>query len=351
MKRMGTLMHFLDLRSDTVTQADTGMRQAMADAPVGDAMFGEDPSVRELESTIAAFFGFRFAVFVPSGTMSNQLLLRALSEPGDAVACSDRNHIVQYESGALATVCGLQVIAAPLKDDLLIDGPELASLRTKEHEYYRPPLRLVAIENTHMSLGGRVYPSEELTELAAQCRGADLKLHVDGARVWHALERGCVNASWLGSSLDSLSVCLSKGLGAPVGSCALVHDDQTHRRLKRFQKMLGGCMRQAGHMAAAALYAFEHNRDRLLETHEVAQQCVSLFQRAYPGLRAEWGGTNILLLHCEDALKVFRHFADRYNIRLSVLGPRLARAVFHIDVPAAELMDRLTRAAQNPIGV
>lgn len=348
---MGTYVEFFDLRSDTVTQADTGMRQAMADAPVGDAMFGEDPSVLELESAISGFFGFRHAVFVPSGTMSNQLLLRALSEPGDAVACSDRNHIVQYESGALAAICGLQVVAAPVKDDLLVDGPAVAALRTKDYEYYRPPLRIVAIENTHMGLGGRVYPPEEIVELAAQCRSAGLRLHMDGARVWHALEPGCADATWLGASLDSLSVCLSKGLGAPVGSCALVHDDHLQKRLKRFQKMFGGCMRQAGHMAAAAMYAFEHNRERLLETHAVAQQCVSLFERACPGLRAEWGGTNILLLHCDDALKVFRLFADRWGVRLSVLGGRLARAVFHIDLPAAALIERLQRAAQDPLDI
>jgi threonine aldolase len=340
-------MGFIDLRSDTVTQADRGMRQAMSEALVGDSMFGEDPSVLDLESAVATFFGFPHAVFVPSGTMSNQLLLRTLSEPGDALACSHLNHIVQYESGALAALCGLQVVAAPMKDALLIDGDALAAMVTKDHEYYRPPLRIVAIENTHMTLGGRVYPQSEVITLAESCRSAGLKVHMDGARIWHALRPDCTDATWLGAALDSLSVCLSKGLGAPMGSCALVHTQAELKRLKRFQKMFGGCTRQAGHMAAAALYALENNRANLHETHVLAERCGPLFEGLWPGLRAEWGGTNILLLRCADALLLHHTFAERWGVRLSVLGPCLARAVFHRDVSAPQLVERLQSAVRT----
>lgn len=341
-------LELVDLRSDTVTQADGLMRQAMAQAAVGDSMMGEDPAVAELEARMCAFFGFRFAAFVPSGTMSNQLALRALSEPGDALLAPPENHIVQFESGALAALAGLQLIAADCDSASphIILESSLAARVTSTREFYRPPLRIVAIENTSLATAGTIYDRQRIADLSAVCRGFGLKLHMDGARIWHALDFAESDATWIGSLCDSLSVCFSKGLGAPVGSIALLHSAEEYARLKRFQKMYGGCMRQAGHLAAAALHAFQFHRVRLEETHSLARSFAE-FCGTQPGVEAvSYGGTNIVFLHTKgvnDSDLLVQRFKSEFGIVLSKYRPRVVRAVFHIDVAKNVLLQRVAR--------
>ncbi len=340
-------MKTIDLRSDTVTQADEGMREAMASARVGDSMFGEDPSVLELEARVANTFGFEHAVFVPTGTLSNQLLLRTFTEPGEAIVAQTSNHIVQYESGALSALTGLQQLPAPLSDSVHIDERALGELKTTEQEFYKPPVTLVAIENTHMGEGGRIYERTRLEALSERCRELELNLHIDGARIWHAMNTSQNSANWLGSCVDSLSVCLSKGLGAPVGSCALFHGSSRLHRFKRFQKMFGGCTRQAGHMAAAASYALENNLSRLHETHTLAESFVNAFRKTHPDVSVSSAGTNIVLFTCANALAFAGEMSEQFGIKLSVLSPTVARAVFHIDVLGSDLLDRLSTRCQK----
>lgn len=339
----------IDLRSDTVTQADPGMRAAMADAKVGDSMFNEDPSVRALEERLSQLFGFPYAVFVPTGTMSNQLLLRSQTEPGDAVVADLSNHIVQYESGALAALCGLQLLPAELQEAGFpqIDVGCLKMLMSTDREFYRPRTRVVAIEDTHMGKAGRIYGWNQLLELSSECRRMGLRLHCDGARIWHSLVSDSnYQVERIGSLLDSLSVCLSKGLGAPMGSCALFHEESMLLRFKRFQKMFGGCMRQLGHMAAAAEYALCNNLGKLSQTHERARTFADQIACVDTQLKVDWGGTNIVFLHHPDAFAFAQRMLDNYGIGLSVLSPNLARAVFHIDILSVE-MPALPRQIQS----
>ena len=328
----------LDLRSDTLTQACPGMRQAMAEAKVGDALMGEDPSVIELEQTLAQHFGFRFAFFVPSGTMGNQVLLRCQSEPGQAILAPQNSHIFHYESGAVAALAGLQLVAAPLLDGsrYIIDPQSLAQLLPNPAEFFRPPVQLVAVENTCMEAAGAIYPQAQLERLGETCARLGLRLHIDGARIWHALgdrPDGSMaeRPTWLGQCAASLSVCLSKGLGAPVGSVSLLNDPEGAQRFKRFQRMYGGCMRQAGHMAAAALYAFEHNRQRLLETHVLAEAFAHFCRGRWPNFQVRYGGTNIVILEGNDASTLQSEISRDYGLSLSLLSPHRLRAVFHLD--------------------
>ena len=337
-------MKRIDLRSDTVTVACQEMRQAMAQAEVGDAVMGEDPTVKQLEQDLAAFFGFRHAAFVPSGTMSNQLLLRCQSEPGDAIMACPGNHIFCYESGAAAALAGLQLLPAPLVEGTPyagIDAARLAALFPSEGEFYKPPVAIVALENTNMDGAGAIYPAEAIAELGEVCRQLGTKLHMDGARIWHALLDPLVReARWLGAACDSLSVCLSKGLGAPVGSMALINDGQAFLRLRRFQRMYGGFMRQAGHLAAAGLYALHHNLPKLPQTHVWASRFADFCRRQFPGAHVHYGGTNIVILEGTEA-KNYKAILEReHNCLLSHLGADRIRAVFHIDVDGAAL-DRI----------
>lgn len=333
----------LDLRSDTVTMAGDAMRQAMAHAVVGDSLMGEDPTVRELEQELCAYFGFRHATFVPSGTMSNQLLLRCQSEPGDAILAPASNHIFGFEAGACAALAGLQLVPAPVTEvgSHVIEARAIGTYVPSAAEFFRPPLTLVATENTAMDAAGAPYPRGALESLGETCRMLGLKLHVDGARIWHALDPQASEARWLGQSVASLSVCLSKGLGAPVGSVALINDSVSHARLKRFQRMYGGCMRQAGHLAAAGLYAWRHNFSQLAGTHSMAATFAAFCRARFPEAKVHWGGTNIVLLEGSRAPVWKDIFASEHSCALSLLGPERLRAVFHIDIDAAAFADRI----------
>jgi threonine aldolase len=261
-------MELIDLRSDTVTRPSRAMRAAMAAAEVGDDVFGDDPTVNRLQERVAELLGKEAALFVPSGTMANQLSLGAQLSPGDEVLCDEGCHIVNYEGGALAALWGAQSHTLMGTRGLLTAAQLEAAIRPAGD--HAPRTALLEIENTHNRGGGTVYPLAEIEAIAALAKRRGLKLHLDGARLWNASAKSGVALAAYAAGADSVSVCLSKGLGAPVGSL-VVGGRELIARARRLRKRLGGGMRQAGVLAAAGLYALEHHRERLVEDHANAR--------------------------------------------------------------------------------
>jgi threonine aldolase len=259
----------IDLRSDTITRPTEAMREAMARAEVGDDVYGEDPTVNALEAEAARRMGKTAGLFVPSGTMANLLGVMAQTQKGDEVIVDSEAHIYHNEAGALSAVGG--TIPKPLPTEWgCISGAQLeAALRPADPHY--PPTRLVCIENTHNRHGGVAIPAEQIDDLADAAHRHGIRVHLDGARIFNAAVALGVAASWLAAPVDSVTFCLSKGLSAPVGS-VLCGDAEFILRARRFRKMLGGGMRQAGIIAAAGLVALEQMIDRLADDHRLARQ-------------------------------------------------------------------------------
>ncbi|MGH7222100.1 MAG: low-specificity L-threonine aldolase, partial [Gemmataceae bacterium] len=258
----------IDLRSDTVTRPTPAMRAAMHAAEVGDDVFHEDPTVIRLEEHVAELLGKEAALFVPSGTMSNQICVNAHTHPGDELLCDVNCHIYNYEAGAPAILSG--VTCHTLDGEYgILDVTQLED-RIRPDDDHQARTRLVCLENTHNRGGGRIYPFEKIQAIHAWARQHKLMLHLDGARLWNAIVATGITAKQWGGLFDTVSVCFSKGLGAPVGS-ALVGPREFVTRARRIRKLFGGGMRQAGVLAAAALYALEHHVERLSEDHRNAQ--------------------------------------------------------------------------------
>src|SRR5512139_2042145 len=261
-------MKTIDLRSDTVTRPTPAMREAIAHAEVGDDVYGEDPTVAALQQRAAALLGKEAALFVPSGTMANQVSIRALTRHGDVVLAGDGAHILRYESGAPAAISGVQV--KTIGSGGLFDADDVAAaIHPLEHHF--APTTLVACENTHNAAGGRVFPYAQLRRVADAARDRGLRMHLDGARLFNAVTATGVPAATWAEPFDTVSFCLSKGLGAPAGSLVCASAEIIDR-VHRFRKMLGGGMRQAGILAAAGLYALTHHVERLAEDHVNARR-------------------------------------------------------------------------------
>jgi threonine aldolase len=258
----------IDLRSDTVTRPGDAMRKAMAEAPVGDDVYREDPTIDRLQETVAAMLGKEAALFVPSGTMSNQVCLRTLSTVGDEVICHEDAHILHYEAGAAAAMSGLQLRPLPGEHGVLSAKAVADCIRIPgEHS---PRTSVVEMENTHNRCGGTVWPLEAMEAVASAAHARGVRVHLDGARLWNAHVASGVPLPAYAAVADSVSVCFSKGLGAPVGS-ALAGSREFVEAARYTRKRFGGAMRQAGIIAAGALYALEHNLGRLVEDHEKAE--------------------------------------------------------------------------------
>ncbi len=255
----------VDLRSDTVTRPTPAMRQAMAEAVVGDDVFGEDPSVNRLQDEVANILGKEAALFVPSGTMANQLALKSQTSPGDEVFVERQSHIFNYESGAPGLLSGVQLHVLDGEIGILTSEQLLSAIR--HGHYWEPPSRLLCLENTINRTGGSVYPLERIRDLTQAARDRGLRTHLDGARLWNASAATGIPESDYASQFDTVTVCLSKGLGAPVGSL-LAGGRETIEVAHRYRKMFGGGMRQAGVLAAAGSYALEHHREDLSRDHE-----------------------------------------------------------------------------------
>lgn len=278
------MQHVVDLRSDTLTVPTPAMRSAMAAAEVGDDMFGEDPTVNLLQERVAALCGKEAALYVPSGSMGNLVMLTALTQPGDEVICHEDAHIVHFESGSLAAVAGVQ--ARPLPGPRGVLDPDLIarSIRPPHsgRSFVQPRSRVVALENTHNVAGGTVYPLDAMQAAEAVARGAGLLVYLDGARIWNASVATGIPISAYARCADAMSLCFSKGLGAPVGSM-VVGSAELVDLARRYRKMFGGAMRQAGVLAAACLVAVDTMVGRLAEDHANARALAEGIAAVLPG--------------------------------------------------------------------
>jgi len=329
-------MHGIDLRSDTVTKPTPAMREAMAKAPVGDDVYGEDPSVNALQERVAALLGKQAALFFPSGTMANQAALRAHTRPGEVVLASRDCHILKYEGGAASALSGLQIHT--LGASGWFDANELRAALPPNDPHFAP-VTLVAIENTHNVAGGTLFPADELARVVAAARDAKLALHLDGARLWNAAVASGRSPAELAAPFDTVSVCLSKGLGAPVGSL-VASSHALSAKLRRVRKQLGGGMRQAGVLAAAGLYALEHNIVRLAEDHANARKLAAGL--AALGFETNSPETNIVLVKTPDSAR-FSAEARARGVLMGMRDVHWLRAVTHLDVSASDIDDVLAR--------
>jgi threonine aldolase len=326
-------MDRIDLRSDTVTLPSPGMRQAMAAAPVGDDQYGEDPSVNRLQEEIAELLGKEAALFVPSGTMANQIGLKILTRPGDEVVLGDEAHIVWHESGAGAANSGVQFTVVG-RGGVFTAADLRAAYKPPGHIVF-PPTSLVAIENTHNRGGGVVFPQHEAVAVCDTARELGLASYLDGARLFNAAAAGGRSPAELAAPFDLVSVALSKGLGCPVGSLIVGRRDDISRA-RRARRMFGGAMRQSGILAAAGLYALEHNLARLAEDHAnarlLAERLVGL---RGVGLDLATVQSNIVIFRMEqgapDAATIVAR-AQETGVLVSAFGVRIVRAVTHLDV-------------------
>jgi len=326
----------IDLRSDTITQPTAAMREAMAQAEVGDDVFGDDPTVLRLEARVAEILGTEAALFTPSGTMANQLAVRVHTAPGDEVLVDANAHIYYYESGAPAALSGVMCHCLAGLRGVFTAADVAAALRPVDQHF--APTKLVCVENTHNRGGGHVWPMEGIREVAAVARLNGLRLHLDGARLWNASVATGIAEGEYAAHFDSVSVCFSKGLGAPVGS-ALCGPREFVQRARRFRKMLGGGMRQAGIIAAGALYALEHQRARLAEDHANARALAEGLARL-PGveLDATLVQTNMVLFRVASLPAAgLAPELDRAGVRVLPVGPDTLRAVTNLMVSAADI--------------
>ena len=330
-------MQVCDLRSDTLTKPTAAMRAAMAAAEVGDDVYGEDPSVRGLEARVAELLGKEAALFVPSGTMGNQIGLLVHTRPGDEVIIGEGSHCAFYESGAAAAWAGVQFAVAGHGG--LFTAEELLEVVKPSADHF-PRTRLVVVENTHNRAGGRVFPQAQVARIAEAARQSGLGLHLDGARIWNAGAKSGLDVAALAAPFDTLSVCFSKGLGAPVGS-AFVGTRDHITAAHRFRKMLGGGMRQAGILAAGALYALEHHRARLAEDHGNARLFADTLAGA-PGVVLEPVETNIVSFAVAQPAGEFAKRAATRGVLMNATGKHTLRAVTHLDVTESQVKGAAT---------
>jgi threonine aldolase len=327
----------VDLRSDTVTRPSPAMREAMATAPVGDDQFGEDPTVNLLQERVAELLGKESALWLPTGTMANQVALRTLTRPGDDVVVGRETHAVWHETGASAANAGVQF--TEVGGGGLFTADELAAASKPRGHLIYPPTTLVEIENTHNRGGGVVFPQDEVERICAAARERDVSTYLDGARLWNAAVASTRPPRELARPFTLVSVALSKGLGAPGGSL-LAGSKEIVSRAVRYRRMLGGAMRQVGIFAAAGLYAIEHNLDRLAEDHANARLIGERLARS-ERVVLDLGTLQTNILVCRlaadgpDAPTVVER-ARRRGVLLFAFGPRTLRAVTHLDVSRSD---------------
>ena len=328
----------IDLRSDTVTQPTAAMREAIANAAVGDDVYGDDPTVNSLEERVAALFGHEAALFCPTGSLANQLSIRTLVKPGEELLVETRSHIVRAELGAAATFSGITTRTWPAEDGLLRAEDPLAIA----HENAGPYLvstKAIAVENTHNFGGGTVQPIAEIEKLSVAARARGIAMHLDGARIWNAHVASHVSFAEYGKHFDTISVCLSKGLGAPVGSL-MISTKERIQEARIWRKRYGAGMRQVGILAAAGHYALDHNIARLAEDHARAQKiAVALAAIDSSLVEPKKVVTNIVGLELSKVGITAGELASRCKeagLWISALGPHYARLVTHLDFDDAQ---------------
>ncbi|MDX1584971.1 MAG: GntG family PLP-dependent aldolase [Thermoanaerobaculia bacterium] len=333
-------MRTIDLRSDTVTTPTPEMLEAMFAADVGDDVYGEDPTVNELEQKVAAMFGKDSAIYCPSGTMTNQIAIKLHTSPGDEVVCDRKAHVYNYEGGGIAFNSGCSILP--------LDGDRGRFTAAQVREAIRPPddihapsTALVVVENTVNKGGGSIHSINSIHEIRAVCDQHGLTMHLDGARLFNALVETGEDPSDYGEIFETISICLSKGLGAPVGSILTGSDDQI-RRARRIRKVLGGGMRQAGYLAAAGIYALDRNIPRLAEDHARARTIGEALERLDWVARVERVETNIVLFELADTLDPGRFLSnlEERGVRATSFGGQWIRFVTHLQFDD-EMLDRV----------
>lgn len=326
----------IDLRSDTITRPTAGMLKAMSDAVVGDDVFAEDPTVNQFQSEMAELFGMEAGLFVPSGTMSNQLCLHLLTDPGDEVIIDELGHVFNYETGAAAHLSSIQL--RPIKGVNGKLSKELIEPAIRTQNEWDPLTRVIAIENSTNKGGGAFYTKEELIEISNLASQHDIAVHLDGARIWNAMVASGIEAEFFGSVADTISICFSKGLGAPIGSMML-SDEKTVLAARRIRKMWGGGMRQTGLLAAAAKYGYQNHFSLIEEDHRRAKEFARVIAE-HPAfsIDSETVLTNIVLFDVNEgsAPTVLDSFSE-YGVQMIPFGPKTIRATFHFQVGDEDL--------------
>jgi threonine aldolase len=329
-------MSIVDLRSDTVTRPTAAMREAMMLAPVGDDVFGDDPTINLLQERVALLFGKEAALYVPSGTMGNQVCLAAHTRPGDEILFEEGAHIFQWEAGGPAVLSGL--LTYPITGRLGVITAQQVESRIRPDDEHYARTRLVSIENTHNHSGGTVFPLDEIRALRKLCDRHGLALHLDGARIWNAHVASGVSFATYGGLVDSISVCFSKGLGCPVGS-VVAGDRDFIRVAHQARKRFGGGMRQAGMLAAACLYALDHHVLRMTQDHDNAHWLATELAKL-PGAEVDLSAvqTNIVYVDVAASGKSAKDVETalyELGIWTIALGPTRLRCVTHLDVDRA----------------
>ncbi len=334
---MSTTNDAIDLRSDTVTKPTAAMRQVMAGAEVGDDVLGDEPTVNRLQEKAAALLGKEAAVYVPSGTMANLCGVCSQTQHGDEIIAHSESHFYFYETGGFAALAGCSVRFVPGRRGLF--GPEVIEPNVRPNQIHFPRTSLVVIENTHNRGGGSIWPVDQVCAVCDKAHELGLRVHMDGARLMNACIALGVEPTAFTQHVDTVSMCFSKGLGAPVGS-VLAGNEQTIQVARRFRKMFGGAMRQSGVIAAAAIYALDHHVKRLAEDHANARNFARLLAKV-PGIVLDAGEieTNMVFFDVDSkwgAGEKFARLLEREGVRMFATGPQRLRAVFHLDVSAEQ---------------
>ncbi len=330
--------HIVDLRSDTITQPTPAMLKAMTSAPLGDDVLGDDPTVLSLQDRIAEMLGKEAACFVPSGTMANQVAIRASTEPGDQIIAHSESHIYKYESGAPAALSGCSFCF--VYGDKGQFNPNDVTAAIQPQDAHFPKSALVVLENTHNRAGGTIWPLDRIEAVTTRAREHGLATHLDGARLFNASVASGVDLSEYAKHFDTISMCFSKGLGAPVGSI-VTGSASLISRVHRFRKLFGGTMRQSGLLAAAALYALDHHIERLSEDHANAKELAQGLEQI-EGLKINVDDvhTNIVCFEVDASIGPASMICSRLEetgVRLFDIGPQLLRAVTHLGVVQSDI--------------
>lgn len=335
---------YIDLRSDTVTKPSPGMREAIFRAEVGDDVFGDDPTVIKLENIVADLLGKPKALFVPSGTMANQLCLRSQTEPGDEVILEKNSHIFNYEVGSASALSGLQL--HPIKGVRGVMTKEQIEEEIRPDDIHIPKTALICLENTHNRAGGTIFPLEEIEKIYELAKRNNIKMHLDGARLWNAVIATLIPLHKWARYFDSVSVCLSKGLGAPIGSVIAGTEDFI-KKARRNRKMYGGGMRQVGIVAAAGIYAIENNFNRIAEDHRNARLLAErLSQIEGIQIETESVQTNIVVINIEKSKKDVSQVIEQLKskgVLVVSFGKNKMRAVAHLDVSRNDILEAVEK--------
>lgn len=338
-------MQIIDLRSDTVTRPSAGMRKAMFEAPLGDDVFGDDPTINALQEKVAAYFGKEAALFFPSGTMANQVAIKTHTSPGDEVICDQTSHVYRYEGGGIAANSGVSVRLLNGERGIFSGEEILANINADDAHF--PKTKLMVVENTVNKGGGACWPQQGVSEVCDVSHKAGLQTHLDGARLWNALVKTNQSPLFYGEKFDTISVCFSKGLGCPVGS-VLVGNKEFMYHAHRHRKRMGGGMRQAGILAAACIYAMDHNIERMAQDHAHAEKIGNVLESLSWVESVLPVETNIIyfkLRNAEVASTLLNRLHEK-NIMANAPGAGWVRFVFHLDI-TEEMVSNLERELQQ----